>query len=87
MEYFVDFEGVSGKEEIHERLSSALPLPSHYGRNLDALYDALTEAHEKWDIVFLHWDDAVRASGDYMDALWNVCNDAAEENDTLTVRR
>ena len=36
-------DGVSGMEAIHDQLSQALQFPSFYGRNLDALYDCMTE--------------------------------------------
>ena len=40
------FSGVTSKEEIHEYLKRKLDLPEYYGRNLDALYDCLTDLCE-----------------------------------------
>ncbi len=33
-------------EEVHEELADALDFPKYYGKNLDALYDVLTDADE-----------------------------------------
>ena len=42
-EYIIELEGVDSRKELHERIAQVLPLPDWYGRNLDALYDMLTE--------------------------------------------
>ncbi len=42
-DYVIDLTGVTSREELHDRIEEALPLPGYYGRNLDALYDALQE--------------------------------------------
>jgi ribonuclease inhibitor len=31
------------RDALHDHLAQQLQLPEHYGRNLDALYDLLTE--------------------------------------------
>lgn len=41
----------------HDYLKEALSLPDHYGKNLDALYDCLTELEET-EIHFVHSDAA-----------------------------
>lgn len=43
-------DGAAGMEEIHNQLSSSLHFPDFYGRNLDAMYDCLTEVEE--DVQF-----------------------------------
>ena len=41
--YYIDLQGVGTKEQFHERLRGALPLPSYYGNNLvGSMLDALT---------------------------------------------
>ena len=52
-------------------LAAALPLPAHYGRNLDALHDVLTEFGGSWTVVF-------RNAGAVARGLRAVCADAAE---------
>jgi len=42
----LDFRGLKTKREIHEYLAERLEFPPYYGKNLDALYDCLTEIGE-----------------------------------------
>jgi ribonuclease inhibitor len=77
-EFVVDLAGVSDDEDMHDALAARLPLPSYYGRNLDAFYDVLTEFGCGWRIVFRH-------AGPAADGLRNVCRDAAEETEGLEI--
>lgn len=43
MEFTVDLSGAYSADEIHDVLEETLPLGEYYGRNLDALYDRLSE--------------------------------------------
>ena len=43
-------DGAIGIEAIHEQLAQALQFPDFYGRNLDALYDCMTEVQT--DVTF-----------------------------------
>ena len=70
--FTVDLAGVRTAAQLHERLASSLPLPPHYGRNLDALYDVLSEYGAAWRIVF-------RNVGAVAKGLRNVCADAMRE--------
>ena len=36
-------------EEVHDRFAQALALPEWYGRNLDALFDCLTDRRETYE--------------------------------------
>lgn len=51
MRYEIDLEGVRMRGQFHDRVQEAFPCPSWYGRNLDALYDVLTESCEEMG----HW--------------------------------
>lgn len=70
---------------LHNYLRSALALPVYYGANLDALYDCLTELDAATELVV----PAVIADeahlGWYGEQLLQVLQDAAEENEALTV--
>lgn len=46
----ITLDGAIGMEAIHDQLSQTLHFPSFYGRNLDALYDCLSEMRE--DVCF-----------------------------------
>ena len=76
--FVVELQGVDTAEALHAALAAQLPLPAHYGRNLDAFYDVLTECGANWRIVFRHAGAA--AAG-----LRQVCADAAEETPGLEI--
>lgn len=63
----------------HDYLKEALALPDYYGKNLDALYDCLTELGET-EIRFVNLD----AAGDsYFSRVLSVFQEAREENPRL----
>lgn len=72
----VNCAGLEDKAQLHEVLAQALEFPDWYGRNLDALYDCLTDL----DSVHLHlvgWQQL----GDWKAGFAAVLSDA--ENDCL----
>ena len=77
-EFVVDLAGVRDADALHDALAASLPLPAHYGRNLDALFDVLTEYGCGWRIVF-------RNAGEGLDGLREVCGDAMGETEGLEI--
>ena len=76
--FVIDLAGVRSATRLHAILAENLPLPEHYGRNLDAFYDVLTEFGPRWRIVFRNADAA-------MNALRAVCEDAMAETPGLEI--
>lgn len=76
--FVVDLAGVRSAARLHSVLAEKLPLPEWYGRNLDALYDVLTEFGSNWNIVF-------RNVGASLKGLRSVCEDAASETPGLSI--
>ena len=76
--FVIDLAGVRIAARLHAILAEKLPLPEHYGRNLDAFYDVLTEFGPRWRIVF-------RNAGAAMNALRAVCEDAMAETPGLEI--
>lgn len=78
-------EGLTDRAALHDLLTGALNLPDYYGRNLDALYDILTERGEQ-TVLWVYPDEAsdARLNG-YLTALLNTLQDAAAENPALSV--
>lgn len=70
----MQLDGKLIKEEGHDYLMRALNLPDYYGRNLDALYDCLTEM--ECDIELVNADEV---DEDIVETFL----DAASENDFL----
>ena len=81
MEVRLDASCMERKEQSHKYLKEKLELPEHYGENLDALYDCLTEM-EKTEIYVLH-GDAVKGYGE---RVVRVLLAAEKENDELSVQ-
>ncbi|MBE7009813.1 MAG: barnase inhibitor [Ruminococcaceae bacterium] len=79
----IDGAAVNSRSELHDALARQLALPEHYGRNLDALFDCLTDIHEPCDIVLRSPDELFAHLGVYADILQNVLHDAACENSSL----
>ena len=79
MDYTVNLSGVESREQLHELLMKTLPLPSYYGKNLDALYDILTEGHQQWNGTFTACEKAKAVWGAYFDNLRETFTDATEE--------
>ena len=83
MEYYVDFTGITGREDFHARLAAALRLPEWYGGNLDALYDLLTERSGR--IIIQGAADAEKALNGYFQSFRMVCQDAGGQNPDLEI--
>jgi len=69
----------------HDHLKVQLQLPDYYGRNLDALYDLLTEYGQPLEITFSNEGVLTDLLGDYGNMLMQTIRDAAESNPALTL--
>ncbi|MGU3470470.1 barstar family protein [Paenibacillus sp. D51F] len=73
-------------EAFHDALSRELHFPDYYGRNLDALYDCLTDY--AGSPLAIHWisiEDSLKLLGERTtSALLSVFKDAADHNPSLT---
>ena len=76
---------MTSRDAAHEHMAVQLSFPTYYGRNLDALYDLLTERGEKTELVFENSDAMLAALGSYGDALLDTLRDAAESNPALVL--
>lgn len=78
-EYTVDLSGVNDREALHRRLEQALQLPAWYGRNLDALYDVLTDAPLPLHVRFTDWEELQEGDPVYFNRFRSVLSDAAKD--------
>ena len=77
----LDFKDLYTPRQMHEYIAQMLEFPEYYGKNLDALYDCLTDICEDTQITVMNYDIL-----DYREnAMINTFLDAAEENDCLEV--
>ena len=74
----LDAACMTRQEEAHAYLKAVLSLPAHYGENLDALYDCLTDLSEG-EIHFVN----LEAAGPYFEKILPVFRDAEAENPRL----
>lgn len=77
----LDARELKERDSAHAYLKEMLELPEYYGRNLDALYDCLTEMSER-EILFVHTSEA----GNYFPRIRRVFEDARLENPGLCVK-
>lgn len=73
----IDCTKMTDRAAAHDCLACALSLPEYYGRNLDALYDCLTEM--AGTAVTLENVSSLDALGVYGDALLQTFRDAARD--------
>lgn len=78
---YLDGGRLARREEAHDYLSTVLSLPDYYGRNLDALWDLLTEWSRPTRLVLCRTE----AMGIYGEAILGTLRDAAAENPLLQV--
>lgn len=76
---------IETREQLHTALQQDLELPDWYGRNLDALYDCLTDSSEPISIELQNREAFTARLGRYAKALEQVIRDAAEENENIEI--
>lgn len=86
MDCKIDLSGAAFPSDIHDRLVASLPLPTYYGRNLDALYDVLSEVNENWNITFVNCAQISPSLEDYLENMKCVFSDAASFGSTISVK-
>lgn len=81
----IDGERMLSRRAAHDHLTEQLDLPEYYGRNLDALYDLLTERQGPVRLVVRHREAILSWLGDYGAALCQTLEDADRANPGLEV--
>lgn len=84
-EITINCRAFQSNSDLHRVLADALAFPDHYGNNLDALHDCLTEISEETRICLANWNDAEEKLGRYACSARRVILDAAFENKHLSV--
>ena len=76
----LDGAKINDKGMLHDILADALGFPEWYGRNLDALYDCLTDTGEETQIVIENPELLECHLGNYGSLLMQVLHMVSEEN-------
>lgn len=80
----LDLRNIQTLRALHIYLQYKLDLPVYYGRNLDALYDCLTDIGEDTRITLIPGNACGECAANMPEFL-RVFDDAQEENPRLTV--
>ena len=83
MAALIDGAAIETREQLHDELAEQLALPEYYGRNLDALFDCLTDLREDTELRLAHPEELFAHLGVYADVLQAVLRDACAENPHL----
>jgi len=89
-EWHIDFDKLRSKESMLKKAAGALEFPAHFGANLDALYDCLTDLPlQKGRRYAIHLDKLERnAAGDAIHAVFADAREHwAEAGVTLAISR
>ena len=81
----LDCRMMTAKKEVHEYIAEKLGFPGYYGKNLDALYDCLTEFCRDTLIVIRYTSALEAALGEYGANLLNTFKDAEEAASSLSL--
>ena len=77
----IDCEKLLHRKEVHLYLAQMLDFPDYYGKNLDALFDCLTDMEEC--IVVLKDESALYQTDNYGTKVLKVLEEAAQANPKL----
>lgn len=84
-EFELDFSGVDDEDAFYDVLEEALPLPAHFERDLEALYEMLLEYGESWLIHVSGLEDAAEAMPGFVRRFRKACRNAMIETPGLEI--
>ena len=82
----LDAGRVSDRPSLHTELQTVLELPGYYGRNLDALYDCLTDFEEPVTLLIVDSGLLSERLGDYAGNFLKTLSDAADFGPNFSFR-
>ena len=86
MELILDSKILISRASVHDYFAEKLEFPDYYGRNLDALYDLLSEFSAQLSIYIVNREEILDALNGYGRSLVCTIQDAAAKNPNLSVK-
>ena len=77
--YLLDGKDMTSKEEAFELIAKELAFPGYFGKNLDALYDCLSDMSAENTIHFVNTAILEEYLGDYAEKILSCFRDASSE--------
>lgn len=85
----LDFRGAKTGDEVQDYLKKMFGFPEYYGKNLDALYDMLTESREDIRVEIadteMENEEENMQRKEYLERVLRVFREAEEENRHLRI--
>jgi ribonuclease inhibitor len=83
----LDGKTIRSLDDLYDQLSIRLSLPEHFGRNLDALWDALsTDVADSFEIVWKHARHSKKLMGKDFDRAVKLLKDLQKERGDFTLK-
>lgn len=77
--YLLDGKDMTSREAAYELIAKELAFPYYFGKNLDALYDCLTEKNADNTVIFVNTALLEEYLGDYAEKILSCFRDASSE--------
>ena len=81
----LDGNEIISMSDIHNLFAGELDFPQWYGKNLDALYDCLSDVTEEVEITIENSAELMENLGISFERLCALLNDVSEENEKISV--
>ncbi len=85
MKYILDLSDVTDRDELYDAIEDQLPVPNYFGRNLDALYDDLSEVGDDWDLVVKNYEEFADSDPQYFKKFKHTLKDLMVDIPDFTV--
>ncbi len=86
MKYFLDLSDVTDRDELYDAIEDQLPVPNYFGRNLDALYDDLSEVIDDCTLIVKNFEEFAEIDPQYFKKFKHTLKDLMLEIPDFSVK-